>query len=209
MRLIHTVLGLAITLTACDLPDIDDSGTTTTSGGDSGPITESSGTIGSATATATATASTTASTTAGAVCPPFDPGPVDNPHETYSYECFCDSCELSYEDIPLETLQLFENEGLCDCLCAEAGCGGVQGEGGVATGSPTDSGSDSDCGDTEGGTSGSWPDTDGGTTDSVPETDGGTTDSVPETDGGTGDMWPDTDGGTTDPTAGESEDSGS
>jgi len=173
MRLVHTFLGLSMALVACDLPDIGESDSTT-SGGDSGPVTSTSTSVGSATVTSgdpTAPTDTT-SPTAGRTCPPFDPGPVGDPHETYTYECFCDSCDLSFEDIPLETLQTFESDGLCDCLCAEAGCGGIQGEGGVATGSPPES--DSDCAETD--TEGSWPDTDGGTTDSLPETDGGTSD---------------------------------
>ncbi len=197
MRLLSPLLGLALTLAACDLPDIGDSDSTT-SGGDPGPVTESSTTVASASASASATsaAPTDATTaTAGGACPPFDPGPVGDPHETYQYECFCESCQLSYEDIPLETLQLFENEGLCECLCAEAGCGGVEGEGGVATGSPTDTGPGDDCGDTEGwGSSGGWG-SDTATTGSWPDTDGGTT------DWGSG-------GVTTDATYGGSEDSG-
>ncbi len=140
MRLIHTLLGFSLALAACDLPDIGDSGTTT--GGDPGPITTSP-----PTATTVVTASDTAPP--GGECPPFDAGPVGDPNETYGYQCLCESCELSFDDIPLETVDQF-GDGLCECLCAEAGCGGLEGEGGVASGSPTETGPDPDCGDTEG-----------------------------------------------------------
>ncbi|MBV1860543.1 MAG: hypothetical protein KUG77_19175 [Nannocystaceae bacterium] len=171
----------------CIRDSIGDSDSTTSGGGDSGPVTDTTTTtagsatagVSSSTVTTSDPSGTTAGTSAGGVCPSFDPGPVGDPHETYAYECFCESCELSYEDIPLETLQLFENEGLCDCLCNQAGCGDVQGEGGVATGSPTGGEGDSDCAETESGTSGSWPDTDSG---------GSTSGSWPDTDGDTGEM---------------------
>lgn len=206
MRLLPPLLGLAFTLAACDLPDIGDSGTTT--GGDPGvpsataSASDSASESESDTASASASATSAAPTaTAGGECPPFDAGPVGDPHETYSYECFCEGCVLSYEDIPLETLHMFENDGLCECLCEEMGCGGVEGEGGVATGSPSgsDSESDSDCGDTDGGTSGGWYDTEGwgsasATTGSWPDTDGGWSSTSGPT---TTDGWPDTAGGVT------------
>lgn len=101
---------------------------------------------------------TTAQASTGAeVCPEFDAGPVGDPDVLNTWECMCETCELSFPDIPLETVELFESGGLCDCLCAEAGCGSVEGEGGFGTG-PVD-GTDGD--DTEGGTSGgSEPGTD-------------------------------------------------
>ena len=171
MRLFPLSLGLVLSLAACDLPDIGDSGSTT-SGGDPGMTTVvSASETASATDPTDTTDPTTPTETAGGECPPFDPGPVGDPHEMYAYECMCETCELSFDDIPLETLQLFDSENLCECLCNQAGCGDVEGEGGVATGSPTttvtETGPDPDCGDTEGGTtgwggsSGGWADTEG------------------------------------------------
>ena len=165
MKTIRYLLAtLLVSAAACDIekdvgdaPD-DDGNSTTTAG------------VASTTGTATSDGSQSGSgqspgttpTTGTNACPGFDAGPVGDPNEFYEYQCFCDSCQLSYSDIPFETVQQFDSSNLCECLCQEAGCGGVEGEGGVASGAVTD-----------GSSGGPPPDTDGGETTSA--TSGGST----------------------------------
>lgn len=180
MRTPLSILTIVASLAACDVPKSVGDESSSTSGADSSPPdSESASTTTPATATTsgpqTATSpsagsmTTVSGTTGAQVCPGFDPGPAGDPDSDFSWDCFCQTCELSFPDIPLETVEQFEEGGLCDCLCAEAGCGFVEGEGGVGGGLDTASTTDGWGGtDTESGTATSgWPDTEsfGETTD--------------------------------------------
>ncbi|MBV1859750.1 MAG: hypothetical protein KUG77_15160 [Nannocystaceae bacterium] len=162
MRTTLSILTLCTSLAACDVPkSVGDESSTTTGSDSSAPDTGSASatTVGTATSATSTTGSgggvtTSAPTTQGQACPEFDPGP--DPDSSLSWECVCATCDLSFPDIPPETLNQFGGGGLCDCLCAEAGCGFSQGEGEVGGGRAT-------------ATSG-WPDTDS-TTSGVPDTD--------------------------------------
>jgi len=167
MRTTLSILTACAFLVACDVSKSVGDESSSTSGADSSPPDTASASTtspGSATwlpdgSVTSSPSGTTASPTTGVqACPEFDPGPVGDPDSSYSWECMCQTCELSFPDIPLETVDQFDVGGLCDCLCAEAGCGFVEGEGGVGGGADT-------------ATSG-WPDTDGGTaTSGWPDTD--------------------------------------
>lgn len=179
MRTTLSILTACAFLVACDVPKSVGDESSSTSGADSSPpdtasastTTPDSGTSTTAANPTSSPSGTTASPTTGVqACPEFDPGPVGDPEFSYSWECWCQTCELSFPDIPLETVDQFDAGGLCDCLCAEAGCGFVEGEGGVGGGPETATWSGTDTG---------WPDTDGGTaTTGWPDTDsfGETTD---------------------------------
>lgn len=155
MRTALSVLSLCVSLVACDFPkSVGDDETTTgedpsasggaTSEAESSGVTGFPGTASATTGAGSATsgpgsASATSAgvTTAAGECPPFDPGPSADPDNEYSWECWCQGCQLEFPDIPFETVQQFEEGGLCDCLCQEAGCGPVEGEGGVGGGAET------------------------------------------------------------------------
>ena len=158
MRTTLSVLSLCVLLLGCDFPkSVGDDDTTTGDG-----METTSGTFGSSSVSGAPTAGTTGAfpgtasatvtsgggvTTAAGECPGFDPGPANDPDSEYMWECFCSTCVLTYEDIPYESVEAFDETGLCDCLCAANGCGSVEGEGGVTggsfgtddTGSPTTS----------------------------------------------------------------------
>lgn len=174
MRTSLSILTLLVSLVACDVSkSVGDEGSSTSGADSSAPDTEGASTTTPATASSTTAGSatsspgggsvTTASATTGTMaCQEFDPGPVGDPDFSYSWECYCQTCELSYPDIPLETVELFDEGGLCDCLCAESGCGFAEGEGGVGGGPETGGQPDTD---TFGTGSSGWPDTDGGTSE--------------------------------------------
>ncbi|MGH1341268.1 MAG: hypothetical protein ACRBN8_06945 [Nannocystales bacterium] len=169
MRTTLSILFVCASLAACDVPKSVGDESSTTSGEDSNsssPGTQGSSSTGAVSDSTTSggdptspggTVTTASQSTGVQACEEFDAGPVGDPDFSYSWECLCQTCELSYPDIPLETVELFDTGGMCDCLCAEAGCGFVEGEGGVGGGPEA--------------TTGDWPDTDGGasTTDSWPE----------------------------------------
>ncbi len=157
MRTTLSILTLCASLTACDVPkSVGDEDSSTSGADSSSPQPQSTSTTSPDSATSTtadpsnptSASGTTVATSGAAACPVFDAGPVADPDSSYSWECMCQTCDLSFPDIPLETVEQFEVSGLCQCLCAEAGCGFVQGEAGVGGGAET-------------ATSG-WPDTEGG-----------------------------------------------
>ncbi len=172
MRALLTVCTLTLSLGACDFPKSvgDDSDE------DDGEITTSTSTSGDPSASGPDTTSTSTSTsgspsTTGKACEPFDPGPHNSPSEYYEWSCLCETCELNFEDIPPETASLFSEETLCSCLCPEAGCGDVEGQGGVAGGDVGSSGGDTDSGWGSSTTDPTGYDTDGGTSGGSSTTD--------------------------------------
>ncbi|MCR9163615.1 MAG: hypothetical protein ACE37F_15595 [Nannocystaceae bacterium] len=146
-----SAVGLCVGLLACDVSkSVGEEDTTsggeppvTMSGEASGAAPGGSGagptsaSPGSATSTSggpgTASAGVTTATTGGPRCG-VDVSPAGG---NFLWECYCSTCLLTYEEISLETMQAFEEQSLCDCLCEAAGCGGVEGEGGVSGGDPT------------------------------------------------------------------------
>lgn len=174
MRTTLSVLGLCLGLVACDMPkSVGDEGTTTGGGsdpsvsaegtgvaeshGESGGVT--SGWPGSASATSTSGVDTDSAgvttvataTTGGPLCG-VDLSPIGGSGPDYLYECYCATCTLTYENISLETIDLFDEQNLCECLCPGNSCGNAQGEGGVgggedtATSSGASTGGDTDSG---------------------------------------------------------------
>lgn len=174
MRKTIHVLVASLALVACDVSKSVGDESTTGEDSETSTPTESatiappgsSTGIVSGTATTGAPSGTGTASAGGLQCPPFDPGPSDEPG-FFAWECYCSTCTLSYEDISLDTVDQFEDEGLCSCLCAQNGCGDVEGEGGITGGAPTETGP-MDSGDTEWSTGG------GATTDITgTDTEGG------------------------------------
>ncbi len=139
MRVATVTLTTSLFLLACDVTKSVGGDEGTTGGPASVTVTESLSASASgpvATSASTSGDGTSAGVTTGgpASCVPFDQGPAQDPLSGYSWQCYCQGCTLSYEDIPRASLDLFEDQALCGCLCAQAGCGGLEGEGGVGSG---------------------------------------------------------------------------
>lgn len=159
MRTTLSVLGLSLGLLACDVTkSVGDEGTT--SGGEVGPTASgggssvstsglpgsSSGVTSGWPGATSATSSTSGPATASVgVTTEATGGPTCGVDLTPSggdlmWQCFCSTCTLTYEGLTQQTLQIFEQQNLCNCLCQDSGCGEVQGEGGVSGADPTDTG---------------------------------------------------------------------
>ena len=159
MRAAFSVVVLCVGLFGCDVPkSVGDEDTTsggnptatmsgegsgvgTTSGAPGSSAGVTSGWPGTASATSTsgpptASAGVTTEATGGPACG-FDLSPEGG---DMVWECFCSSCTLTYEGLLPGTLQVFEDQNLCECLCPANGCGGVEGEGGLSGADPTDTG---------------------------------------------------------------------
>jgi hypothetical protein len=66
----------------------------------------------------------TTDTTTGASGCGFEPEPWDG--QPYSVTCGCETCNVSLDALsPDDANMLFDDAEICDCLCEQAGCGGL------------------------------------------------------------------------------------
>lgn len=152
-RTTFIVLALGVGLSACSVTkSVGEEGTTSSgevppaasasSVGPSGPGGSGAGMTSGWPGSASVTSTSGLGTGSAGVTTEWTGGPacgveISTDDGDLTWECLCATCTLTYEGLTSQTLQLFEQQNLCECLCPANGCGEVQGAGGVGGSSST------------------------------------------------------------------------